>query len=111
MFYTPLQTDFIVASEVPRYFFAVARQPDIVNTARLNGIPVTHSVQYFTLNNSVDTLNLTGRDAINEITSGSALNINCMTQDSTAIRLLGKSERQLDQCIYYAGTQVGEKIV
>ena len=46
--------------EQPRFFFTVAQRPDIVNTAFLDGNPVSRSFTYHSVNNSVITRQLNG---------------------------------------------------
>jgi hypothetical protein len=44
-----------VTTDSPEYFFAVAQQPNIVNTASLNRIAISRPLRYFALNSSVAT--------------------------------------------------------
>ena len=42
-----------VTATVPRYMMVMSRQPEIVNTVRLNSIPLVRKLVYFVFNNDI----------------------------------------------------------
>ena len=88
--HTPPQTAFIVDTPGAQYFFAVAQQPDIVNTAWLNGEEVTHPITVRAIFNTiaVEPLSLE-RDTSTPI-NPSDHGITCSTSDATALQLVGE---------------------
>lgn len=74
-----------MVTDAPEYFFAVAQQPDIVNTALFNGVTVSQTIRYFTMNSSVSTRS---EAMAEEITSLAGVGGSCSAQVS-AISLSG----------------------
>lgn len=71
--------------DAPEYFFAVVQQPDIVNTALLNGAAVSKTIRYFALNSSVSTR----RESIaEEIPSPTSVGTSCTTQAPSNVIVL-----------------------
>ena len=78
-----------MAAEEPEYYFAVARQPDLVNTALLDGNDVFRLIRYFSMSNSVATTSIVGRNIAEEILSPASLGVVCSAQIPGAISLSG----------------------
>ena len=55
------------------YYFAVAKQPDIVNTAILDYSPLQRSIEYYTILNSVAATSLDAENATQMLSSNVAI--------------------------------------
>lgn len=66
-----------MVADAPEYFFSVARQPDIVNTARLNGVDVSRSISYLVMNTSVATRSSLEINITEQTASPASLGVEC----------------------------------
>ena len=70
----------------------MARRPDIVNTAALNGNPVTHSIQHYIMNNSVASSHAMGAAIVDEFSPEAVgTEISCM-ENPAVLQLSGMNE-------------------
>ena len=79
-----------MSAEEPQFYFSVARRPDLVNTADLNGVPVMHPIEHYAMNNSVA---LSGPAVVDSFSPDS---ISCSVQDPDALQLSSKSRVDLE---------------
>ena len=80
------QGEYNLAAEQPFYYFAAVQQPDIVNTADLNGNAVSRSIELYTINNSVATQPLQG-GTVDLLQSPNTFGVNCFSSDVAAATL------------------------
>ena len=81
----------MLAEEQPQFYFAVAQQPDIVNTALLDGNTVSHEFVFHSVNNSLVSRQLEGAVS-NPIDK--PRNFSCSASANNVVILSGK-------CIHY----------
>ena len=75
----------------PEYYFVVARQPDIVNTAVLNGARVTHDITVRVIQNSIATETVEfGVDVTSPLRPSDIGGLNCVSLDQDAL-VIGES--------------------
>lgn len=78
-----------MAEEQPRFYFAAVQQPDIVNTAALNGNSVSQPITLYTINDSVATQPLEENN-VDLLQSPNTYGISCTSTDSSAATLSGE---------------------
>lgn len=88
--FLPSQKSYSVSQEQPWYYFAVTKQPDIVNTAILNYSPVQHSIDYYTIKNSIAFTRLDNSSVTEMMSSNSVIQCSSAPLQSGALELSGK---------------------
>lgn len=76
----------MLAEEMPQFYFIVAQQPDIVNTAFLDGSPVSRPFTFRSINNSAISRPLNGD--ISDLIMPQ--NFSCLVSARTVVILSGK---------------------